>query len=659
MLSPALPLFPEFLPDEPVYSAVARYGDQMKFESVSALDRVAFGGARIPPEVGLTCGLEALAARLPAAHAADVDRLLRLHTTLRYHVAFAPDVRRARAERELRGSRSRAVAVLGFTRYPYLAVERLRYCPTCVAEAVSDGSVPHWRRAHQLPGVLVCVDHGSALLASSVENFIGASTRRFVSLARALDTPGTPLADPRACASDLAREVARSSRWLLDHDTRVESASALRLRYHAWLRACGLTFRGQHVTRSRDLLDLAQTRLGADVLTSLACAARGLGAAGACEADDGRWLRRMFEHPEAVVPTLLRLLWLRVLDVPVERFFLREPPVAAAPVPPPARAPLDGPCGNPQCSAYDPPVPRPLPHAAHAPDLRVVVSCPACGFGYAQRRDETDSRFRTVLATGPLWDRRLEELVAAPSATPREIRTALGLCAPVVHRIALARGLWHPRWSACARRSAEGVRAPADQRVLRGHRERWMTARGENPAATRTDLVRIARRTYFYLLRADKDWLEANSPPRQPLRRGVRQIDWGARDDEYETRARLAVADILARPGRPIQVTVKMIGRLLGKATLGHELARLPRAKAYVASAVEAGPAFAERRVRWAIAEFAARGDTPTRKQIWKLAALGHGHYHRVLPAIIDAVAALEARAQRGASEAGGRLELA
>ncbi|WP_405033606.1 TniQ family protein [Paraburkholderia terrae] len=45
-----------------------------------------------------------------------------------------------------------------------------RYCRRCISEDREHGVPMHWRRTHQLPGVVICVHHREFLWRHKIEN---------------------------------------------------------------------------------------------------------------------------------------------------------------------------------------------------------------------------------------------------------------------------------------------------------------------------------------------------------------------------------------------------------------------------------------------------------------------------------------------------------
>lgn len=162
-----LAYFPELLPGELVYSAIARYAFHTGVGQRQAQE-VLFGRARMFAPVSLPFDLEYLAGRLPDRWNISGMDLLRDHTLLPYYAAFLPKSARGRAAKAMLGPDGHAPLITRADLPPLGALERLRFCEDCLADMTSKHGEAYWRREHQLPIVAVCARHGTDLRDSAV-----------------------------------------------------------------------------------------------------------------------------------------------------------------------------------------------------------------------------------------------------------------------------------------------------------------------------------------------------------------------------------------------------------------------------------------------------------------------------------------------------------
>jgi hypothetical protein len=667
-------LFPTLLPEEPLYSAVARYGDMMKFGTRAALHRSVFGVRHVTPSVDLPGLIEAFLSRLLPGHGYTAAEIIERHTAVPYYAAFLPQARVAPVERMLCTSHGRTAASrLGLARGPIRPLDYLRFCETCVEEdrRASHGCA-YWRRVHQLPGVVVCPTHDRPLAVSDVDLLGRQETRTFVSLERELARRAAAAhdsaepADGRSFAlrpehHAVALAVAAGSLWLLQHRAAVEEANlptpaALWGRYRQWFAASGWAASNGKRISAGAVSEAVRADLGPDLLEAFELVGREAGGPvslrGMRAMDVEDWTSAMLRRPLRARPAVWHLLLQHFLRTTPERFF-SSPPLTSTPV----ALHLAAPCGNPQCPSYDPPVPRPV-RAAVAGDARwVIVSCADCGFRYGQAANERRPQHRKILATGARWDDELRRLSSEPSTERAAFEWALGVSLPVIQRHAVRLGVWHASWSARARRAAEHSVGAEERReraraeTLAMRRTRWMALRETHANASRVELYALDRATYNFLHQFDKAWLLEHLPaPRAWHQPGGRSADWTARDAALLPRVQEAVAAIRAPARRPVQVTIQAVARGIGRAnSLRTWLPDLPLTRAFLDAVVEDALAFARRRIVWTAVQCVVEGTTPARMALSVRAALSLPLHHALTQELDEAVAAVAAHADRGA----------
>lgn len=105
---------------------------------------------------------------------------------------------------------------LGITTSTVVTPATLRYCPACHAEALTHRGERFWRRAHQLPGVLVCLDHGIPLMESKSAPGSGHQTE-FIAADDCVyqgEQPTPPWANDDGCRAILLEIAGRSAALL-------------------------------------------------------------------------------------------------------------------------------------------------------------------------------------------------------------------------------------------------------------------------------------------------------------------------------------------------------------------------------------------------------------------------------------------------------------
>lgn len=165
----ALAYFPQIYPGELLYSVLARYHRHMGAPSPIQSMEALFGRRLIVASIDLPGYLQALADRLSPGFAWTADRMIDELTLLPYYTAFQSEgaLRRARAAMKS-GHTDGLLVRLGMAAFRVGRVTQLRFCSECLREMQVRYGETYWRRDHQLPGVLVCPDHGCPLQVSGV-----------------------------------------------------------------------------------------------------------------------------------------------------------------------------------------------------------------------------------------------------------------------------------------------------------------------------------------------------------------------------------------------------------------------------------------------------------------------------------------------------------
>jgi hypothetical protein len=95
-------ILPEMLPDELLYSVVARWRDRMCVRDERAVLETLFGTRSATAVVELPGRIDAFLARVPPGHPYTADSLIERHTTLPYYSSFLPPERVRRIRGQLR-----------------------------------------------------------------------------------------------------------------------------------------------------------------------------------------------------------------------------------------------------------------------------------------------------------------------------------------------------------------------------------------------------------------------------------------------------------------------------------------------------------------------------------------------------------------------------
>jgi hypothetical protein len=160
--------FPDIYPHEMLYSVLGRYARNVGCESPATIAHDLFGDRTVIASFELPDRLKELAARLPPSRELSVTDLIQRTTLFPYDTAFCSAEVRSDLAAAMAGSTSGYHLRLGIAAFATQRTTTLRFCPACRTAMIAAHGESYWRRAHQLPGVLVCPEHGAPLRLSRV-----------------------------------------------------------------------------------------------------------------------------------------------------------------------------------------------------------------------------------------------------------------------------------------------------------------------------------------------------------------------------------------------------------------------------------------------------------------------------------------------------------
>lgn len=163
-----LRLAPRPYRDELLYSVIARAAPYVLGSSPKRLADVMFGsrGALAIPD--LPSRLGAFMKRASVAWGLTMDDVAREHTAIAYYLHFRGAAAYTHALQALQGTGAWLHERLGVCASVVRDTTHFRLCPECVAADLRLRGETYWRRSHQLPGVLICVEHRVALRETNV-----------------------------------------------------------------------------------------------------------------------------------------------------------------------------------------------------------------------------------------------------------------------------------------------------------------------------------------------------------------------------------------------------------------------------------------------------------------------------------------------------------
>jgi hypothetical protein len=159
------------LEDETLYSHIARLRHLNAVTNVRTCLRSVFGIAHIRLSADLPVHLDKVVqtlGRIPAYR--DVLTLASGTTHYPYYRLFMPEERWQQLWRRIDSHKPAVKVALGLTAQRFGASTFLRSCQECDRESWTRFGTLYWHRAHQLPGVQLCVHHGTPLRVHGMQS---------------------------------------------------------------------------------------------------------------------------------------------------------------------------------------------------------------------------------------------------------------------------------------------------------------------------------------------------------------------------------------------------------------------------------------------------------------------------------------------------------
>ena len=164
-----LSFFPTPYPDEILYSILARYHIRSGNTGPKLTLWELFGSNDAISTVDLPYNLAALAKNLSSVSQMSCEELLQNHTLYPFYAAFLPQRRAKEVTEVMKSEHGGAIHGKVGVRASSLKTSRyFRFCPKCIENDQQTYGELYWHRIYQVPGVLVCPQHGEVLQDSLV-----------------------------------------------------------------------------------------------------------------------------------------------------------------------------------------------------------------------------------------------------------------------------------------------------------------------------------------------------------------------------------------------------------------------------------------------------------------------------------------------------------
>ncbi len=602
--------FPSILPDELLYSAIARYRVHTVSSSAQALAELA-GGRNFHAEIDLPSRISHILAQSPLdRNMSESDVILR-HTLLPFYGAFAHEGARLEAmDMMANGNRGRSPrSVLGI--YGSSKGNGLYYCPACVEEDIRSFGEPYWHRLHRAPGVLACPSHRLQLISKCQSCGHEYKSGKYEYMALAEFCPnGHPLREGALGLGEGSVEKTMLG-YALDAQEVLATyphyePDALHHAFQERLKKLGLVTLSGTLRQSR-LGESFISHYGQELLANLDSE---------LDLNSGdNWLFRAFRHCRKAVSPVKTLLVIRFLFGSFQEF-VRDSDCRYEPF-----GPGPWPCFNRALSHFGENRINSFASKTVGGTLTGKFTCD-CGFTYTRRAASPEAggcKASKVLNYGTAWNEALSKL-RQDGKSIRAIARTLGVARSTVSN--------HLKKVASLQAGDEGAGRDRDTEVEREKHRAVLTAlMASDQSLTRTQLRRQDRGAYNWLWRNDRPWMESHLPEvvkRKTTAARKGSVDWNARDETLCQKVGKAMSSLLGTSGRPERITKRRVLDVAGLGPSAHVVgeARLPRTNELLKEAAEPIEDFELRKVLWSVEELVRAGAPLTKYRVSKTAGL-------------------------------------
>lgn len=174
-----------------------------------------------------------------------------------------------------------------------------------------------------------------------------------------------------------------------------------------------------------------------------------------------------------------------------------------------------------------------------------------------------------------------------------------------------------------------------NKNLLSKRKKEWIKIIQNNPNKSRSQLKEINKAVHTYVYRHDKEWYYKVTPEHIRKVRSV-TIDWNKRDMELLEKVKIAVNNILNKPGKPTRICRQSIRREL-EMTRGMNNHQLVETNKYIKTITENYEDYWKRKIKWGIDQMLIEGEHISVFNIQLKCGFG-GHYRPEIKEMITEI---------------------
>lgn len=592
-------LFQKMYEDELLYSVIARYHRRSGNICYAHTTIDIYGRKTVRSSVYLPSNISNLVSNLHKSYDITEEDIILNYTLYPFYTSFLSEEKSQKIlELMKQCDGTNIYNRMGICASPISTPLYLKFCPECLREDTDKYGEPYWHRIHQVPGIKICPKHKSILEDSTVkinsfckQEYIAASHKNCI-----INYKINYSQDIIEKLYNLAKDI----EYLLNVCNKKREYDWYRNNYLNYLKKRELATPKGKVRSNKLILEFKE--FYGDEFLDLVESNIEVGS-------KRNWLNNIYTARGDTTHPIRQLLFIRYLGVSIDDIFnysYEFKPFGYGPWP----------CLNKVCNHYKEDVIQNISIKYSQATHRITgtLKC-ECGYTYLKEYNvNNDNKYgkTKVLKFGPIWEKKLTNLVIENELTIQNIADQLGLDWVSLYKQIIKLNL-EPNFKTTSKRIKKYKnRAKSDDiannyEILKNnkiytYRQELLEILKKYPEKSRTEIKLLNRKLYVYLQKNDRDWLESELPPRRKGYSIKSTVDWNKRDYEILEMVKSFVENFNKGDERPKWINLNIIGKSLNIYTvLQKHLDRLPNTKKYLSDVIESRDEHRIQKIRWAI----------------------------------------------------------
>ncbi|MFN8887536.1 MAG: TniQ family protein, partial [Cyclobacteriaceae bacterium] len=173
--------FPKPLPDEILYSLIARYGLHTHTTSYQPLMRDIYGIKSLETNIDLPGHMSLFSNSTKRVLSLNSEELINRYTLWPFYAHFIKKEKHKATIESIKKTGSKGIDLIcGLRSSNIKRVKIPQYCPTCCLEDIDKFGEMYWHRKHQIPSILICSKHNCYLETAQLDGDLFTKKHQFI-----------------------------------------------------------------------------------------------------------------------------------------------------------------------------------------------------------------------------------------------------------------------------------------------------------------------------------------------------------------------------------------------------------------------------------------------------------------------------------------------